>query len=177
MNLNRLYITAAGVALGILFFPLLVGVSSAAPLEEPPISQQSGTGSIDQFLPPPDVSKITVTSPDVNGYAVVSGANGSVPANVSVAIINQNTRNINKAAANNRGAFQATIFSPPGSSLLVKYSPQSDLIDLLWEHSLNPGGDFSYINPLPGASLYVPGSAPGPSGTPFHSAGYFGPGE
>jgi len=177
MKLKHIYNATAGIALGVIFLPLLVATSSAATIQAPLVSIASGTATLDPYLPPPDISKITVNPPDANGYAVVSGAAGAVPANVSVAIINQNTRNINRAVANNRGAFQATLFSPPGSTLLVKYSPQPDLIDLLWEHSLNPGGDFSYINPLPGASLYLPGPDAGPSGTSFHSAGYFGAGE
>lgn len=177
MNQKKLYPLTAGIILAIMFAPLVAGRSSAEPAEANNISHFVEEVFLPEYTTPPDVSKVTVNSPDTEGYAVVQGAAGAVPANVAVAIINLSTRNISKATANSSGGFQSTIFSPPGSTLLIKYSTNPDLIELLWQHALNPGGDFSYMNPLPGASLFVPGSSPGTPGMPFHSAGYFGPGE
>ena len=177
MNLKKLYLPAAVITLVALFFPLLVGPTSAAPSDTQSSFAITGVNFLDPFPSPPNVNKITISSPNADGYATVTGASGALPGNVAVAIVNQNTRNVITTDSDSAGAFAATLFAPPGSSLLIKYSPNPDLIDVLWEQALNPGGDFSYINPLPGASIYVPGVNPGTAGQPFHSAGYFGPGE
>jgi len=177
MNQKKFSLPAAELVLVLMFIPLLIGRSSTALGDEQDNSTFTADTSVNSTSNPPDLSRITVNPPNTDGYSVVVGAVGAVPGNVSVAITNLSTRNVITATANGNGEFQATIFSPPGSSLLVKYSPNADLIDMLWEHALNPGGDFSYMNPLPGATLFVPGTNPGPPGMPFHSAGFFGPAE
>lgn len=166
----------------VMVMPLAVGRSSYAQqgsysdlIEEQTASATELTSAPPET--PPDASKIAVGSQNTDGYSVITGAAGTVPANVGVAIINLSTRNVITTTADSSGGFHATIFAPPGSSLLIKYSSETDLIDLLWDHALNPGGDFSYMNPLPGTTIFVPGQNPGGGGTPFHSAGYFGPAE
>ena len=143
MNLKKLYLPAAVITLIALFFPLLVGPTSAASSDIQSSFAITGVNSLDPFPSPPNVSKITISSPNADGYAAVAGASGALPGNVAVAIVNQNTRNVITTDANSAGAFAATLFAPPGSSLLIKYSPNPDLIDVLWEQALNPGGDFS----------------------------------
>lgn len=175
--MRKFSLLPATMALMFLFSPLLAGKTSAEPgevflVEE--VSQAAVTATDDI---PPDISKITVNPPNSEGYALVQASSGAVPGNVGVAIINLSTRNIITTDANPNGSFQATLFAPPGSTLLIKYSSNTGLIDLVWEHALNPGGDFSYMNPLPGATLFVTGGAPGTPGKPFHTAGFFGPGE
>jgi hypothetical protein len=169
------------ITLTIMLLPLAVGRSySTENIGEINLNENTGSSTEINSAPPtipPDASKITVNPPNADGYSVITGAAGTVPGNVGVAIINLSTRNVITATANSNGGFQATIFAPPGSTLLVKYSPDIDLINLLWDHALNPGGDFSYMNPLPGTTIFVPGSNPGTPGMPFHSAGFFGPGE
>ena len=167
----------ATLILFFLFSPLIAGTTSAEPGEsiQVPEGIQAAISTNDKI--PPDVTKITVNTPNNEGYALVQGSSGAVPGNVGVAIINLSTHSIATADASSSGSFQATLFAPPGSTLLFKYSSNTDLIDLLWEHALNPGGDLAYMNPLPGATLFVPGSAPGSPGMPFHTAGFFGPGE
>ena len=164
MNSKKYYLPVAVMAFSILFMPLAVGRSSSAQdiIESSLIVEPESSTELMSAPPttPPDASKITVNPPNTDGYSVVIGAAGTVPGNVGVAIINLNTRNVITATADNNGGFQATIFAPPGSTLLVKYSPNTDLIDLLWDHALNPGGDFSYMNPLPGTTIFVPGSNP-----------------
>ena len=181
MNSGRLILSFAVIAFIVLIIPFAIGHSSSAQgfEEASPILDSKFETVLFSAPPdtPPDASKISVGSPNTNGYAVVTGTAGSVPGNVGVAIINLSTRNVITTTANSNGGFQATLFAPPGSSLLIKYSPETDLIDLLWDHALNPGGDFSYMNPLPGTTIFVPGPNPGGDGMPFHSAGYFGPGE
>lgn len=176
---RRILISVAAIA--VLFIPLGIGDSSSAQgVEGAGFNFEVESESVSFSAPPtapPDASKISVGSPNTDGYSVVTGAAGAVPADVGVAIINLSTRNVITTTADGSGGFQATLFAPPGSSLLIKYSPRTDLIELLWEHALNPGGDFSYMNPLPGTTIFVSGSNPGNPGIPFHSAGFFGPGE
>jgi len=91
-------------------------------------------------------------------------------------LVNLNARNIAVATADARGAFSANLYAPPGTTLLVKYDPSGENIDLLWERS-QPGptqGDFSYVNPLPGTILQV-GVPPAGSGASraFRSVGAF----
>jgi hypothetical protein len=182
MITKKYYFPVAVIMLSIMIMPLAVGRSSHTQdnIESSLSAEQSEISTDVSTAPPtipPDVNKITVGPPDTDGYSVVTGAPGTVTGNVGVAIINLSTRNVITATADGSGGFQATLFAPPGSSLLIKYSPETDLIDLLWDHALNPGGDFSYMNPLPGATIFVPGPNPGGGGKPFHSAGFFGPGE
>jgi hypothetical protein len=181
MNSKKYFLPAGVLAFMLLFTPLAAG---RVPVIRD--DRQSKPSSVTESLTetasappvaPPDTSKITVNPPNIDGYAVVSGAAGAVPGNVSVAIINQSTRNVITTTANGTGGFTATIFSPSGSSLLIKYSPDPSPIELLWQHAFNPGGDFIYMNPLPGTTVFVPGPNPGAPGMPYHSAGYFGPGE
>jgi hypothetical protein len=126
---------------------------------------------------PPDASKITVSSPNMDGIATITGKSGTVGQDTAVAIINLSSRSVITATASSSGAFNAKLFAPPGSSLLIKYTSKIELIEALWAHAIKPGGDFIYMNPLPGATIFVPGSPPGSEGAPFHSAGFFGPGE
>ncbi|MGW8143495.1 MAG: hypothetical protein ACWGN2_03820 [Anaerolineales bacterium] len=165
----------------ILFLPLVLGQSTFAQEvgDTVPIPDTGFIAESNSAPPtaPPDASKINVGSPNTDGYAVVNAYSGAVPGNVSVAITNLNTRNVITTTANASGGFQATLFAPPGSTLLVKYSPDPEPINALWNDALNPGGDFSYMNPLPGTTVFVPGSNPGTPGMPFHSSGFFGPGE
>lgn len=124
---------------------------------------------------PPDSSKISVSKPDVNGQATITGAAGAVPGNVWLAIINLSARSATTAAAGSSGAFKATLFAPPGSSVLLKYSQEKWRIDQFWQHAFNPGGDFAYMTPLPGTMMSVPGTPDGPGGVTFNSAGFLGP--
>jgi hypothetical protein len=181
MNSRKDYLFAGIIAFLLLFMPLAAGrtpvVQGALPEEIPSITESSSEASTAPPTAPPKANKITVSSPDADGYATVTGIAGAVPGNAGVAIINLNTRNVITENADSSGAFNAALFAPPGSFLLIKYSLNTDLIELLWQHALDPGGDFSYMNPLPGTTIFVPGPSPGGSGKPFHSAGFFGPGE
>jgi hypothetical protein len=125
---------------------------------------------------PPDASKISVGGPDVDGNSTVTGAAGAVPGNAAVAIINLNTRNTITTTASSSGAFEAEMFAPPGSSLLVKYDLVGDRIAQLWQDAfVAKPPDQSYMNPLPGVILPV-GTLPADNSLnqPFHNSGHFG---
>lgn len=125
---------------------------------------------------PPDASKISVGPVDGNGVATVTGAAGAVPTDSIVAVINLSSRNVITATAGSSGTFTADLFAPPGSSLLVKYSDNPDVMQMLWQDSLTIPGDFAYMTVLPGTTIFVDGPSQG-SGVPFQSAGFFGPSE
>jgi hypothetical protein len=127
-------------------------------------------------ITPPDNSKISIGEPNVDGNATVTGADGAVPGGAAVAIINLNSRNTITTTANSKGGFEAELFAPPGSALLVKYDLIGDRVDQLWNDAfLASPPDLSYMNPLPGAIVSV-GTLPldNSLSQPFQSSGYFG---
>jgi hypothetical protein len=129
---------------------------------------------------PPDARKISVGSPDAAGYAQVSGDPGSVPADADVVIVNLNAHNVITTTANTQGAFLASLFAPPGSSLLIKYENDGYRIPIFWQAAINgiADGTTDNLNPLPGTVIYVSGpqSSVGESQT-FHAAGGMSPVE
>ena len=52
---------------------------------------------------PPDASKISVSDPDVDGYATVTGAAGTVPPDVAVAVINLSSPTVMTTTASTDG--------------------------------------------------------------------------
>jgi hypothetical protein len=124
---------------------------------------------------PPDVSKIAVGDPDEEGYATITGVAGAVLPDAAVAVINLSSSIVMTATADAGGAFTATLYAPPGSWLLVKYDTDHDRIDTLWEQATTwEDVAHDYINPLPGATLYVGAPPPGDGRTqPFRSVGAF----
>ena len=113
---------------------------------------------------PPDASKIAVGDPDEEGYATVTGTAGAVPPDAAVAVINLSAPTLMTATANATGGFSATLYAPPGSSLLIKYDPKGDLIDQLWQDAqrwddlVQPR---PYFLPLPGMIMHVGAPPPG----------------
>lgn len=123
------------------------------------LASAAGPGAANASYPtaPPRADLITVGAPDAEGYASVHAAAGAVPPRARVVLVNLDARNLVVASADATGAFSARMFAPPGTSLLVKYDPTGEAIDLLWQRS-QPGptiGDFSYVNALPGATIPV----------------------
>lgn len=125
---------------------------------------------------PPRADRIAVSPPDAAGYAAVTGSAGAVEPLSAVLLVNLNAHNVAIATADATGAFDASLFALPGSTLLVKYDLDGERVQWLWQ-SAQPGPapeDISYINPLPGTSLPVGGipDGQGPSGQ-FERAGAF----
>ena len=123
---------------------------------------------------PPDVRNISVSDPDVAGYAQVTGGIGAVPAEASVVIINLSAHNLITTTANIQGGFLASLFAPPGSSLLVKYETEGDRIKNFWQTAVQrvADGTTENLNELPGTVLYVGGPETGQGETQtFHSVG------
>lgn len=123
---------------------------------------------------PPDARKIRVGNPDAAGYAQVTGEAGAVPPGAGVAIINLSAHNLITATSDIQGSFQASLFAPPGSSLLVKYEQSGERIRDFWQRAVTAVADSTVknLNPLPGTTLYVGGLEPTAGSTQsFHVVG------
>jgi hypothetical protein len=132
--------------------------------------------AINEQLPypitPPDASKITVGPPDVDGYATVNGADGAVPGEAAVGLINLSSGTVMTATATASGAFTATLFAPPGSTLLVKYDLDGNAVSLLWQLATTKIADtIAEVNVLPGTT-FLAGEVT-PNNGEFQSVGFF----
>jgi len=91
---------------------------------------------LDRPLPypktPPIASLITVSEPDIDGFATVSGAPGSVPPSVAIMVLNQSATNLAMTVSDELGAFSADLYAPEGSWLLIKYDPRGSTLINLW---------------------------------------------
>jgi len=118
---------------------------------------------------PPDAERITVSSADAEGNATVTGSAGAVEPFSLVLLANVSARTVTTATADANGAFRATLYAPPGSSLLVKYDPIGHRVARAWQDTqVSQESDISYLSPLPGTILPV---GPTETGGSFHSVG------
>ncbi|MCK5314125.1 MAG: hypothetical protein KAJ53_03335, partial [Anaerolineales bacterium] len=123
---------------------------------------------------PPNASLITIRTANIDGDAVITGTADSVLPNSTVVIVNLSSSNLITTTADSSGAFTAQLYSPPGSSILVKYDPDGDLARQLWKASLSdPKPDISYINVLPGTILYAGSPTVVEDSQQFFSVGSF----
>lgn len=72
---------------------------------------------------PPRRALISVSAPDANGVATISGQTGACDSLASVAIVNANTHELLLTLSNADGSFSARMFAPPGSTLQIKHDP------------------------------------------------------
>ncbi|HHS96966.1 MAG TPA: hypothetical protein ENK08_03580, partial [Chloroflexi bacterium] len=121
---------------------------------------------------PPDVSRISVGTPDAEGYATVKGSAGAVEPYSGVLLVDLSAATVTTTTSDASGAFTATLYAPLGSSLLIKYDPTGARVAQAWEASGSAGleADVSELNPLPGAILPV---GPTRTGNDFYTAGSF----
>jgi len=126
-------------------------------------------------LGPPDAAKIAIGAADQDGFASVTGAPGAVPPYATVWIENLDARNVVLTDADAQGAFQATLFAPPGSSVMVKVDPSGTIARMVYGR-MRTGcpDDGSEINPLWGTILPAGGTKPGTGSLqPFSAVGSF----
>jgi hypothetical protein len=69
---------------------------------------------------PPKAALISVSAPGPLGDSTVTGAPGAVPGGSKVLLVTLNTGHSANATAAQDGSFEATLFAPPGVSVLVK---------------------------------------------------------
>ena len=72
---------------------------------------------------PPKAALINISPPTAAGEVTLSGAVGSVPPHSTVVAITLNTSHFTTAQATASGSFTATLFAPPGTSILMKADP------------------------------------------------------
>jgi hypothetical protein len=113
-------------------------------------------------ITPPDVSKITVSDPDAEGYTMVTGTDGAVEGSSIVAVINLNAHTIMTTTASTAGGFSVPLYAPPGSSLLIKYEIAGEhfyrnRIKRFWQEAQTSwaAATTENLNPLPGTIIHV----------------------
>ncbi|GEM_PF-576469 len=124
-------------------------------------------------ITPPVAALITISSPDQDGHATVEGVAGAVLPYASVWVENLNARNVVLADADAQGTFQAELFAPPGSSVLVKVDPTGEETRRLYNSIRSGCADSgSEINPLWGTIIPVEHSPEETAfGAPFSAVG------
>ena len=117
---------------------------------------------------PPDTSRITIGSPDSLGEAAVAGAPGAVLPLAHVLLVNLNSNHQVHTISDAEGRFDARIYAPPGSAIMVKHGLGSERWRAL------DAGVSEGLNPYPGTILHVPHTQAGnppPGNVPFAAAG------
>jgi hypothetical protein len=112
---------------------------------------------------PPNASLITVSAPDIEGYATVTGAPGAVPPHSAVAVANLSGSTVAATLADASGAFTTTaLYAPPGSALLIKCDLDSARVVRFWELAQVASTEtlVSDMNMLPGTILTAGGNPP-----------------
>ena len=82
------------------------------------------------FVPddPPKAALINISPATADGEVTLSGADGSVPPHSTVGAITLNTGHFTTAQATASGSFTATLFAPPGTSILIKADPVGSIV-------------------------------------------------
>ena len=123
---------------------------------------------------PPRASFITVGEPDLDGYATITGTADAVEPLSAVMLVNLSARNLMTATADASGAFTATLYVPPGSSVIVKYDREGDRVRQIWQDAfLTTKPDISYLSVLPGTILHVGPPPSSPTLLEFRTVGSF----
>ena len=124
------------------------------------------------FVPddPPKAALISISTPTADGEVTLTGAAGSVAPNSAVVAITLDTGHFTTAQATSSGSFNATLFAPAGTSVLIKADPVgTNVAELLAIDPSEEQRDVGTIAPLPGTILRV--AAPPLTGIPIGGAG------
>jgi hypothetical protein len=138
------------------------------------VSGQAARAAVSQPFPtePPRADLITVGEADLDGNAVVSGTAGAVEPLSAVMIVNLSSRNIITATADGTGAFEAVLYAPPGSSIMVKYDLVGDRVEQIWQDAFEvEKPDITYVSVLPGTVLYAGPPSTSATQQDFNAAG------
>ncbi len=104
-------------------------------------------------FPPPDPSKITIAPPDAHGEAKITGTAGAVQPLMPVLVLNLNALRQDFTISKADGSFEAKVFAPPGSSLLIKNGPVFPNVSV-WFGIENGVGSGTPV--MPGTIINVP---------------------
>ncbi|MFQ5593232.1 MAG: FG-GAP repeat domain-containing protein, partial [Anaerolineae bacterium] len=110
---------------------------------------------------PPDATRISLGTPDADGYLSVSGAPGAVSPFAGVFIAHMTSGRWTTTVAGEDGSFSATAYGPPGSFLIIKQDPSHRYINHFVEYA-EPDPTYSHpvgaanLDPLASTTLQVP---------------------
>ena len=123
------------------------------------------------FVPddPPKAALISISSPTATGEVTLNGAAGCVAPGSTVFVTTLNTGHFTTAQATASGSFTATLFAPPGTSILIKADPIGTTAAQFLDKFLESGNPATTLSALPGTILRVADS-PG-AGIPISGAG------
>jgi len=124
------------------------------------------TASDPRISYPPDVSKITIGSPDGLDEATVTGAPGAVVSSGHVMLTNLSSWHQVQLLADADGSFSTTIYAPPGSALYIQHAP------LEWMAAVLPLSPEAGYDVYPGTIIDLPHTHTAPAGSmPFAAVG------
>ena len=125
------------------------------------------------FVPddPPKAALIDMSAPTADGEVTLSGAAGSVVPHSAVVAITVETGHVATVQATDSGRFQATLFAPPGTSILIKADPVGTAVAQFLSLEADANTKSAVLAGLPGTILQV--AAPPGSGIPIGDAGRF----
>ena len=119
---------------------------------------------------PPKAALISISPPTAAGEVTLRGAAGSVPPHSMVVAITLNTGHFTTVQATDNGSFTATLFAPPGASILIRADPFGIIAtQFLDEFSRSEEPSPNMLSALSGTILRVADS-PG-SGIPISGVG------
>ena len=130
------------------------------------------------FLPddPPRASLIDISTPDSASQVTLTGNPGSVPPNGFVILVTLDTGHFTWRQSSEDGSFEASLFAPAGTSVLVKADPVGSTLRRTLQEA-ESGGEGS-LAPLSGTIVRVPYPQVSGSGSSidFSGAGLVGVG-
>jgi hypothetical protein len=133
------------------------------------IGRSEALQTVDPLIPrePPRADLISFGPLDGLGEATVTGAAGAVLGSAHVLLVNASTTHQDYVIAGPDGSFQAKIFAPPGSFIVVKHGPDHDIWVDTPSGAIQPG-----LTVFPFTTIYRPFShGGGVDGLPFADAG------
>ncbi len=103
------------------------------------------------------------------GESIVTGEAGAALADGHVLLINLDTMHQDFVDVMADGSFQAKIFAPPGSNIMIKHGPDHEV----WQNT-DQGATLPGYNVFPSTTIYRPHThTSGPDSLPFATAGAF----
>ena len=116
------------------------------------------------FVPddPPKAALISISPPTADGEVTLTGAAGSVAPNSAVVAFTLETGHFTTAQATSSGSFNATLFAPASTSVLIKADPVGTFLPMAGDggeqillSNGEQGGHLSRLAGLPGTILRV----------------------
>lgn len=168
MHLQRLNKIVFILAVPLLLLLLFTTITQPAISEQ----QTNMTGSMPPIpTDPPRADKISFGPLNGLGEATVTGAPGAVLPDAHVFLVNLNSSHQSHVMSQPDGSFNAQIFAPPGSNIMVKHGPDHQFwhVDPWEDIELGSKG---FLTVFPSTTIYQPHQhSAGPDSLPFAAVG------